>query len=145
MLYNFYQITGAILYPLLVMVSPLLERLLPNWQLSQRFGYYPDIDQSAASNRPQLIWIHAASVGEVQAARALIVVLVDTLPDAEIFLTTITRQGRAVAQTLLPSQVRCELAPLDVPQVVDRALKFLQPDLYICLETEFWPVMLTAR
>jgi 3-deoxy-D-manno-octulosonic-acid transferase len=125
------------------MASPLLERLLPNWQLSQRFGHYPDIDQSAASKPPQLIWIHAASVGEVQAARALIAVLVDTLPDAEIFLTTMTRQGRAVARTLLPAQVRCELAPLDVPQVVDRALKILQPDLYICLETEFWPVMLT--
>ncbi len=147
MLYNFYRITGAILYPLLVMVSPLFERLLPNWQLSQRLGHYQELDQSAtaatAANRPQLIWIHAASVGEVQAARALIAVLVDTLPDAEIFLTTMTRQGRAVARTLLPAQVRCELAPLDIPQVVDRALKLLQPDLYICLETEFWPVMLT--
>ncbi|RWX46681.1 3-Deoxy-D-manno-octulosonic-acid transferase (kdotransferase) [Candidatus Electrothrix aarhusensis] len=72
MLYNFYRITGAAFYPLLVMASPLLERLLPNWQLSQRFGHYPDIDQSAASKPPQLIWIHAASVGEVQAARALL-------------------------------------------------------------------------
>ncbi len=144
MLYNFYRITGAILSPLLLMALPLLERLLPNWQLTRRFGRYRDIDRSAtASNRPQLIWIHAASVGEVQAARALIAVLVDTLPDAEIFLTTMTRQGRAVARTLLPARIRCELAPLDMPQVVDRALKLLQPDLYICLETEFWPVMLT--
>lgn len=103
MLYNFYRITGAILYPLLVMVSPLLECLLPNWQLTQRFGRYRDLERSAmASDHPQLIWIHASSVGEVQAARALIAVLADTLPDAEIFLTTMTRQGRAVARTLLP-------------------------------------------
>ncbi|MCI5161390.1 MAG: hypothetical protein D3917_05070 [Candidatus Electrothrix sp. AX5] len=143
-LYNFYRITGAAFYPLLVMASPLFERLLPNWQLAQRLGFYLDSNRSViASNRSQLIWIHAASVGEVQAARALIAVLIDTLPDAEIFLTTMTRQGRAVARTLLPAQVRCELAPLDVPQVVDRALKLLQPDLYICLETEFWPVILT--
>ncbi|MDH3330559.1 MAG: hypothetical protein OEM01_15135, partial [Desulfobulbaceae bacterium] len=144
MLYNFYQITGAVLYPLLVMVLPLFERLLPNWQLAQRLGPYLNSDRSAmASNRQQLIWIHAASVGEVQAARALIAVLFDTLPDAEIFLTTMTRQGRAVARSLLSPKVRCELAPLDMPQAVGSALKLLQPDLYICLETELWPVMLT--
>ncbi|MCW5203018.1 hypothetical protein VU12_08770 [Desulfobulbus sp. US4] len=144
MLYNFYRITGTVLYPLLVMGSPLFERFLPNWQLSQRLGRYQELDQSApASSRTQLIWIHAASVGEVQAARALIAVLVDTLPEAAFFLTTMTRQGRAIARSLLPAQVHCELAPLDVPQAVDRALKLLQPDLYICLETEFWPVMLT--
>ncbi|MCI5125352.1 MAG: hypothetical protein D3925_12970 [Candidatus Electrothrix sp. AR5] len=145
MLYNFYRITGALFYPLLVMASPLLDRFLPNWQLSQRVGRYQGFDRSAtASNRAQLIWIHAASVGEVQAARALIAVLMNTLPTSEIFLTTMTRQGRAIARSLLPAQVYCELAPLDVPQAVDRALKLLQPDLYICLETELWPVMLTT-
>ncbi|MGB5685024.1 MAG: glycosyltransferase N-terminal domain-containing protein [Candidatus Electrothrix sp.] len=144
MLYNFYRITGVLFYPLLVMASPLLDRFLPKWQLSQRLGRYQDLDRSATvSNRTQLIWIHAASVGEVQAARALIAILIDTLPTSEIFLTTMTRQGRAIARSLLPNQVHCELAPLDVPQTVDRALKLVQPDLYICLETEFWPVMLT--
>ncbi|WP_339137891.1 MAG: glycosyltransferase N-terminal domain-containing protein [Candidatus Electrothrix sp. GW3-4] len=116
---------------------------MPNWQVSQRLGRYQDVDPSAtAAPRAQLLWIHAASVGEVQAARALIAVLDDTLPEAEIFLTTMTRQGRAVAQSLLPSHVCCALAPLDISPAVDRALKLLQPNLYICLETEFWPVML---
>ncbi|MCI5191249.1 MAG: hypothetical protein D3905_15990 [Candidatus Electrothrix sp. AS4_5] len=65
------------------------------------------------------------------------------LPAAAIFLTTTTRQGRAVAQSFLPSQVRCELAPLDILQAVQRALHEVQPTVYICLETELWPVMLT--
>lgn len=148
MLYNFYRITGAILYPLLVTVSPLLDRLLPNGQLTQRLGRYQDLEQAATGakrrRRGRLIWIHAASVGEVQAARALIAVLADTLPDAEIFLTTMTRQGRAVARSLLPARIRCELAPLDISQAVAKAVRRVQPDLYICLETEFWPVMLTT-
>ncbi len=149
MLYTLYRIIGAIFYPLLVMTLPFFERFLPNWQLSQRLGRYQKIvrkvDPSAirADNRTRLLWIHAASVGEVQAARALIALLGDSLPDAEIFLTTMTRQGRAVGQSLLPAQVRCELAPLDMPQAVGRALRRVQPDLYICLETELWPVMLT--
>ena len=32
---------------------------------------------------------------------------------------------------------------LDMPQAVGRALKTIRPDLYICLETELWPVVLT--
>ncbi len=149
MLYTLYRIIGATFYPLLVIALPCLERFFPTWRLSQRFGRYQKIgrkvDPSAtrADNGTLLIWIHAASVGEVQAAGALIAVLSEILPEAAIFLTTMTRQGRAVAQSLLPTQVRCELAPLDMPQAVSRALRRVQPDIYICLETELWPVMLT--
>ncbi|MCI5158536.1 MAG: hypothetical protein D3906_08870, partial [Candidatus Electrothrix sp. AUS1_2] len=148
-LYNVYRITGAIFYPLLVMASPLLARCVPNWQLRQRLGCYPDIapniDESAKKSvQRRRIWIHAASVGEVQAARSLIAVLLAVLSEAEIFLTTMTGQGRTVARSLLPSRIHCELAPLDLPQAVGRSLQRVQPDLYICLETELWPVMLTS-
>ena len=151
MLYNFYRILGAVCYPFLILTAPLFERLVPNWQTALRLGQYQD-DQNTqdrngsaagSKNGPQLIWIHAASVGEVQAARTLIAILLDTLPAADFFFTTMTGQGRAVARSLLPSSIRCELAPLDIPQAVDRALRILRPSLYICLETELWPVMLT--
>ncbi|WP_446008574.1 3-deoxy-D-manno-octulosonic acid transferase [Candidatus Electrothrix sp.] len=145
MLYNFYRITGAIFYPLLVAVSPLFDQCKPNWYVSQRLGRYQYRYRTAPGGlHAQLIWIHAASVGEVQAAQALIAFLLDALPETGIFLTTMTRQGRAVACSLLPSQIRCELVPLDMPQAVARVLQDVQPDLYICLETELWPVMLTT-
>lgn len=145
MLYTLYRITGAVFYPLLVMLLPLFERFVPDWQLCQRVGRYQDVHQArtASKKNSTLLWIHAASVGEVQAARPLITLLLVRLPAAAIFLTTTTRQGRAVAQSFLPSQVRCELAPLDMLQAVQRALHEVQPTVYICLETELWPVMLT--
>lgn len=151
MLYTLYRITGAVFYPLLVMLLPFFERFLPKWNLNQRvgrygrYGRYQDVYQAGTASKKNstLLWIHAASVGEVQAARPLITLLLARLPAAAIFLTTTTRQGRAVAQSFLPSQVRCELAPLDILQAVQRALHEVQPTVYICLETELWPVMLT--
>ncbi|MCI5134829.1 MAG: hypothetical protein D3920_07085 [Candidatus Electrothrix sp. AW2] len=151
MLYTLYRITGAVFYPLLVMLLPFFERFLPKWNLNQRvgrygrYGRYQDVYQAGTASKKNstLLWIHAASVGEVQAARPLIILLLARLPAAAIFLTTTTRQGRAVAQSFLPSQVRCELAPLDILQAVQRALHEVQPTVYICLETELWPVMLT--
>ena len=147
MLYNFYRITGAAFHPLLVAVSPFLDQYMPDWQLGQRLGRYQERVPPASATegqRTQVVWIHAASVGEIQAARVLISILLESLPGTEIFLTTMTRQGRAVAQSLLPSRIHCELVPLDMPQAVARVFQRVQPDLYICLETELWPVMLTT-
>jgi 3-deoxy-D-manno-octulosonic-acid transferase len=53
-----------------------------------------------------------------------------------------TRQGHKVADSQLPDSTICLLAPLDVPIFVQRALERIGPDVYICMETELWPVML---
>ncbi len=138
LLYGLYSILGSIVHVLLASLAPLLDRVRPEWQLRQRLGGFGGIREK--HNR--LIWIHAASVGEVQAARVLITALRDTHASWQFFLTTTTAQGKAVADASLPEDVCCRMAPLDTPIAVDRALRAVQPDLYICLETELWPVML---
>jgi 3-deoxy-D-manno-octulosonic-acid transferase len=107
--------------------------------LGQRFALYPAVP--GTGGRPR-IWLHAASVGEVQAARAIIAELRSLLPQAEFTLTTMTLHGRKVAERLLAPDVVCLLAPLDVPGVVGRALRKLAPDAYVCIETELWPLLL---
>lgn len=107
--------------------------------LRQRFGLYPAVLQRKEGPR---IWLHAASVGEVQAARAIIAELRSLLPEAEYVLTTMTLHGRKVAEQLLAPDVVCLLAPLDVPGVVGRVVRKLEPDIYVCIETELWPLLL---
>ena len=107
--------------------------------LGQRLGLYRAIPRCPGRSR---IWLHAASVGEVQAARAIIMELHRLLPQAEFILTTMTLHGRKVAQLQLPPDTTCLLAPLDVPGVVGRVLAQLSPDVYVCIETELWPLLL---
>ncbi len=140
LLYGLYRILGTVVHGLLAVAAPLLQQLLPDWQIAARLGRTGDV---ARDPRKPLIWIHAASVGEVQAARALLVSLMDRQCGCSFFLTTMTLQGREVARSQLPEDVYCRLAPLDTPQAVARMLRTVQPDMYICLETELWPVMLT--
>lgn len=108
--------------------------------LGQRLGFYPDL--RVAEDKSIRIWLHAASVGEVQVARALISQIHKQLPRAAIILSTVTRQGHAVATNQMPDDVCCIFAPLDLCGIVNRALKAIRPDFYICLETELWPNML---
>ena len=108
--------------------------------LAQRLGMVsgigaPDVDSAR-------IWLHAASVGEVQLARALIMELKKMFPDAAFILSVMTVQGMEVARRQLSNEVFCIFAPLDLPGIVDRVVKRIRPDVYICLETELWPNIL---
>ncbi len=107
--------------------------------LLQRLGFYP-IRRSPGAQR--CIWIHAASIGEVRAAGMLIRELRRDLPGSIILVTTMTIRGRDFARNQLGAEIDCFLAPLDVPLIVGRAVSVLAPDIYICLETELWPLLI---
>ena len=133
-------IIGLIFYSLLPLL--LLFVLITGRQrqgLGERFGFYPALPGEKLGPR---IWLHAASVGEVQAARVLIAELRSLLPEAGFVVTTMTLHGRNVAARQLAPGIPCLLAPLDVPGIVERAVTRIDPDVYICLETELWPLLL---
>ena len=142
MLYRGYRILGTGGYFLLASLAPLLRALggRYGYGLDQRLGRYPDAAGSGSA--VARVWLHAASVGEVQAARILIGELTARYGRFRCVLTTMTAQGYRVARDLLPKTVTCLMAPLDTPPAVRRAIRLIRPDLYICLETELWPVML---
>ncbi len=143
MLYWIYGFLGTIFFPLLIPLLALAALIRPGLGhgLGQRLG---NIKRVCADHGHQtvILWIHAASVGEVQAAHALIVELTTRAANILFVVTTMTEQGRRVAKRQLPAGVSCFLAPLDVPFLVRRALGKIRPDAYICLETELWPAML---
>lgn len=141
MLYAIYQLSGWLIF---IVVSPffLIYNCITgkHWKgLGQRLGFLGTIPRTAGGGLR--IWLHAASVGEVQVARALVDEIQNQLPQASLLLSTVTRQGRAVAEKQLPG-IPCIFAPLDLVGIANRALKNFQPDVYVCLETELWPVML---
>ncbi|MDD2466944.1 MAG: glycosyltransferase N-terminal domain-containing protein [Desulfobulbus sp.] len=145
MLYLLYSTLGYTLYAFLVLLLP-LARLFGGrygYGLEQRLGRYQPGMRLDGSPAP-LLWIHASSVGEVQAALILIKTLLGTGKSVQIIVSSTTEQGQKMAAARLGTTIPCVLAPLDFPPAVQRAIHFFRPTLYIGLETELWPVMLTA-
>jgi 3-deoxy-D-manno-octulosonic-acid transferase len=104
-----------------------------HWRgFSQRFGLGPAV--SARS-----IWVHAVSVGEVQAAVPLIEALLKRFSSIPLVLTTVTPTGRARAEALFGKRVDVRYVPIDLPGAVRRFFHRVQPQLAIILETEIWP------
>ena len=92
------------------------------------------------------LWIHAASVGEVQAASGLVERLLDADPALRIVVSTMTPTGARRVQDRLGSRerVRHLFAPLDYRAAVARWLDRTAPRALLLVETELWPEMLHA-
>lgn len=111
--------------------------------ISERMGLYRNPESEKADGGPR-IWLHAASVGEVTVAAAITQALAERLPRMRLMVTTTTEQGRRHARRLFGRKARCALAPLEFTPAIRRALASLQPDVMVCVETEFWPSLLHA-
>jgi 3-deoxy-D-manno-octulosonic-acid transferase len=86
------------------------------------------------------LWVHAASVGEVQAALGLVRALRERVPHVPVVVTTVTPAGAARARAALAAQgVDVRHVPLDLPGCVRRFFDRVQPRLAIFVETELWP------
>jgi 3-deoxy-D-manno-octulosonic-acid transferase len=105
--------------------------------LRERFGRY----REAEDKRP--IWLHAASVGEVNAALPLIESLHQHHPEHPLLLTTTTPSGARMAANKLPPSVRHVYFPIDWPGAVRRFLSRHRPRCALIMETELWPNLYT--
>ena len=93
---------------------------------------------------PGAIWVHAVSVGEVQAAGALLRRLVADYPQHRLLLTTSTATGRRQAVNQHGRLAEIRYLPYDLPRCVNRFLDRVEPSIGIILETELWPTLYQA-
>jgi len=106
----------------------------------ERWGVYAPAFLRQRGRRPT-IWLHAASVGEVRVALLLLPQVKKAYPRHRFVISTTTTQGRAVAAQAEGIDAAF-LAPLDLPWIVRRAMKRIQPRLLLVAETELWPNLL---
>ncbi len=101
-------------------------------RLSQRFGFgFPKLDGC--------IWVHAVSVGEVQAAVPLIQSLSERYPQQSLLVTTVTPTGAARAAALFGDRVSHCYIPFEFPNAVRSFFASVKPSAAMIMETEIWP------
>ena len=87
-----------------------------------------------------VIWIHALSVGEVTSALPLVKAIRDDMSSTVIVFTVATRSGRQVAESLIAPHADLILySPFDLWIAVKQYITAISPDLFILVETDFWP------
>lgn len=85
------------------------------------------------------IWIHAVSVGEVNATTTLIKELEKRYPDYEIVISTTTDTGFARASALFGERLSVFYFPMDFSRTMRRAFENIRPTIILLMELEVWP------
>ncbi len=110
-------------------------------RLVARFAWrFPDILIDKGN-----IWVHALSVGEVISALPLVSRLRTEFPDRDIVFTATTSTGMAMAREKLGGRVKVVVPmPVDGWWSVQRIVHFVNPSIFILVETDIWPALLNC-
>lgn len=101
-------------------------------RLQQRFGFgFPQLDTC--------LWVHAVSVGEVQAAVPLILALLDLYPEQRMLVTTVTPTGARRVAALFGDNVEHCYIPFEFPHAIRNFFSSIHPLAAMVMETEIWP------
>ena len=135
-----YTIIFYLLLPFILLRLWIKNRQIPNglqfWH--ERLGF------ALRPFSPCGIWVHAVSVGESLAAIPLIKLLQQRYPETPIIVTNETKTGAERIRVELGDSVTQLYFPYDLPLVLRRFFKALQPKLLILIETELWPNLLVS-
>ncbi len=112
-------------------------------QRKNRHGWGQRLGHIAPRNgdRP-CVWVHAVSLGEVNATRTLIAALRGTRGDIDIVVSTTTDTGHARAHQLYPD-LHVFRFPLDFSWVIRRVLTRIRPNVIVLMELELWYNLVT--
>jgi 3-deoxy-D-manno-octulosonic-acid transferase len=94
---------------------------------------------SIARPEGQLIWFHAASVGESLSLIDLITRLLHDDPGLNVLITTGTQTSAELLEKRLPMGAIHQFVPVDARPYVRKFLDHWKPDIAVWTESELWP------
>ncbi len=127
-----YLFAFAAYSPIIIYRAVRHNRYRSGW--GQRFGKI-----RRRSREGKCIWLHAVSVGEVNAAKTVVQELEKRFGDLEIVISTTTDTGFARATNLFGEKHEVFYFPFDFSLVMRRAFGNIHPTLCLLMELEVWP------
>ncbi|UCC99288.1 MAG: hypothetical protein JSW66_05260, partial [Phycisphaerales bacterium] len=127
-----YLLAALAYSPVIIYRAIKQKRYRTGW--AQRFGKISRKDPAR-----KCIWLHAVSVGEVNAAKTIIQGLSNQFGDFEIVVSTTTDTGFARATSLFGEKHQVFYFPFDFSCVMHRAFDNIQPAICLLMELEVWP------
>jgi len=125
-------LAGLAYSPLVIYRAVRHKRYRTGWD--QRFG---KITRRSPSKK--CIWLHAVSVGEVNAAKTIIKELENKFDDFEIVISTTTDTGFARATNLFSENHQIFYFPFDFSWIMRCAFSNIRPAICLLMELEVWP------
>ena len=127
-----YLLLGAAIAPCVLYRAVKYKRYRSGW--AQRFGKI-----TRRNPAKKCIWIHAVSVGEVNATMTIVKELANRFSDFEIVISATTDTGLTRAKALFGEELQVFYFPFDFSWIMYSAFRRIQPTICLLMEQEVWP------
>jgi len=127
-----YLFAAAAYSPVFIYKTIKYKRYRTGW--AQRFGKI-----TRNNTGEKCVWLHAVSVGEVNAAKTIIDEMQKKFSNYEIVISTTTDTGFARASNIFGEDFKIFYFPLDFSWIMRRAFRRINPSLCLLMELEVWP------
>ncbi len=135
-LYNLLQLAGLPAAPLYL--SYLASKKKYRRQIVQRMGI--GINNSCLKGKRPIFWVHALSVGELNAATPLVEAILAKWPSAGLVCSSTTATGtKALIKRFGQKADLLVHPPFDFWITVKKGVDAIKPDIFILTETDVWP------
>ena len=119
-------------------ISRMLRRGGYGQHFEQRIGHFGH-NTKAQLREHRRVWIHAVSVGEIYVALRFMKAYREAHPSTFFALSTTTSTGHAIARKELDSRDVLFYFPVDLPVIIRKVLRIVDPVRIILVEGELWP------
>lgn len=131
-----YRLLTSLLYPVFFIYTlKLAIKFKSLTYFKQRLGF------AYLQNHHHPIWVHCASVGEINTFMPLLERLIDRLPKQQFIITTNTVTGAYMLNKHAPANTQHSYLPIENRHAITRFLNTTQPCLALIMETEIWPLL----
>jgi 3-deoxy-D-manno-octulosonic-acid transferase len=137
LLLKIYNLIWYLLLPGVILYLCWRSRKLPSYRqrMKERLGLSLKEDHVD-------IWMHAVSVGEVNAASSMVEACLEQ--GYKVLLTTMTPTGADQVKRLWGDRVVHQYCPYDFSFAIRRFLMAYRPQAFVIFETELWPGILSS-
>lgn len=137
-----YNIIFTLLAPFFLLYTFFNNNNLGKGNYLYRFGIISSEITDNLDKNKETVWIHAVSVGEINAITSLVNNLREKNPNINLIISTITATGQKVAKENFSNEAKIIFLPFDFFWAAKRIMNLIKPDVFITIETEIWPNMI---
>ena len=137
-MFFFYKLLTLIIHPFLKIFLKIrvIKKKEDKLRFTEKLGY------SSLNSKPNLIWFHVASLGEIKSIQAIIKHYQKNKKINLLITSVTTSSADYFERNLKNENTFHQYAPIDSPIIIDRFLKFWKPKFSVFVESEIWPNMI---
>jgi len=140
MLWVIYNLLFPVVF--LFMLPKFLARMMRRGgyfqHFEQRIGHF-GTNTKARLRAHRRVWVHAVSVGEIYVALRFMKAYREAHPETFFALSTTTSTGHAIGYKEIDPRDVLFYFPVDLPVIIRKVLRIVDPVRLILVEGEFWP------